>query len=246
MSKISILIPAYMENENLPKLVKALERTLQGEDFEVIIVNDGNLDGSIQTIKELERKYSKVKGYFCNRRRGKTMAIKEGFKESCGGIIVIIDADLQYSPKDVPRLIGALKHADAINGLRIDRRDSLSRKIESKIYNILLHLFFNVKFYDCNSGLKVFKRGVLKEVVPELRDGWHRYLLVLVDKRGYRVLEKPIIHYKRTAGRSKFTSPLKLFKGLYNMLSVKSYLLRLKRGGKGNNSKDKNMLLRDV
>ena len=228
MGKISILIPAYMENENLPKLVKKLKETLVAEDFEVLIINDSNLDGSVRTIKELEREYGEVKGYFCNRRRGKTMAIKEGFKKSCGDIIVIIDADLQYSPKDVPRLVRALKQADAISGLRIDRRDSFDRKIESKIYNLLVRLLFNVKFCDCNSGLKVFKRNVLKKVVPELRDGWHRYLLVLVDKKGYRVLEEPIKHFKRTAGRSNFSSPLKLFKGFYNMLSVKMYLLKSK------------------
>ena len=215
-----------MERENLPKLTKELGETLFGEDFEVIVINDGNLDGSVSTIKELEKEYKEVKGRFSDKRRGKTSAIKEGFDESEGNIIVIMDADLQYSSKDVRRLIEALKYADVVTGVRVNRRDGIVRKIESKIYNLLVQLFFNVKFSDCNSGLKVFRRNVLKEVLPYMKDRWHRYLLVLANKKGYRILEKPITHFKRTAGRSKFASPLKLFRGFYDLISVKVYLLR--------------------
>jgi dolichol-phosphate mannosyltransferase len=228
MSKISILIPAYMERENLPRLTKQLEETLRGKDFEVIIANDGNLDGSVQVIKDLEKKYREVKGLFSNERRGKTRAIKDGFQGSRGDVIVVIDADLQYSPEDIPKLTEALKHADVVNGLRVDRKDGITRVLESKIYNLLVRFFFGANFHDCNSGLKVFKREVLEDIVDQMRDGWHRYLLILALKKGHSVTEVPIRHYTRTVGRSKFSSsPLKLLGGFYNMLSVKASLMKL-------------------
>lgn len=225
MSKISLLIPAYRESKNLPKLTKELRETLSGEEFEIIIINDGNLDGSFMTIRKLEKEYREVKGLFSNDRRGKTSAIREGFHESDGDIIVMMDADLQYSSRDVLGLIESLKNADVVTGVRVNRKDGTIRKIESKIYNSLVRLFFDVKFNDCNSGLKVFKRDVLKEIIRDMKDGWHRYMLVLAVKRGHRVLEKPITHFKRAFGQSKFASPLKLFKGFYDMISVKVYLL---------------------
>ena len=217
-----------MERENLPTLIKKLKEIPWNNDFEVIIVNDDNLASSIQTVKRLEKEHAEVRGLLFNERLGKTRAIRKGFEGSGGDVIVIIDADLQYSPEDIPRLFEALKYADAVTGVRVNRKDGVRRKIESKIYNFLVRLFFNVEFNDCNSGLKVFKRDVLKEVIHEMRNGWHRYLLVLADKKGYRIFEKPIRHYKRTAGKSKFASPPKLFKGFYDMLSVKVYLLRSK------------------
>jgi len=228
VSKISVLIPAYMERENLPMLIKQLEETLRGKDFEVIIVNDGNLDGSVQVIKDLEKKYREVKGLFSNERRGKTRAIKDGFQASRGDVIVVIDADLQYSPRDIPKLTEALKHADVVNGLRVNRKDGITRVLESKIYNLLVRFFFGANFHDCNSGLKVFKRKVLEDIVDQMRDGWHRYLLILTLKKGHSVTEVPIRHYMRTVGRSKFSSsPLKLFGGFYNILSVKVSLMKL-------------------
>jgi dolichol-phosphate mannosyltransferase len=230
VSKISVLIPAYMERNNLPMLLEQLEETLRGRDFEVIIVNDGNLDGSVQVVKDLEKKYGEVKGLFSDERRGKTRAIKDGFQGSRGDVIVLMDADLQYSPEDIPRLIEALKHADVINGLRVDRKDEITRVLESRIYNLLVRFFFGVNFHDCNSGLKVFKREVLDDIIDQMRDGWHRYLLILALKKGHSVTEVPVRHYARTVGRSKFSSsPLKLLGGFHNMLSVKAFLMKHER-----------------
>lgn len=218
-----------MENDNLPKLAKQLEETFQEDDFEAIIVNDENIDGSVQTINELEKECVRIKGLFFCKRGGKTKAIKDGFEKSQGEIIVIMDADLQYSPEDIPRLIEALNYADATNGLRINRKDGIARILESKIYNLLVQFFFGVKFRDCNSGLKVFKRKVLKDIVDQMADGWHRYLLILANKKGYKVTEIPIRHYPRTAGLPKFpSSPLKLVKGFYDLLSVKAFTLKHK------------------
>ena len=220
MSKISVIVPAYKEGENLPSLVEDLEGAISDE-FEIIIANDGNSDGSIEIIRNLEAKYNNVKGLFSLERRGKTKAIVEGFRNSTGDIIVVMDADLQYLPKDVPKLIKFLNQADVVNGLRINRKDSVDRLIESKLYNSITRLFFNVDFNDSNSGLKVFKREVLNSIVPELRPGWHRFFLILANKKGYNVIEKGVIHYPREKGLSKYTSPIKLLNGFMDLLTVK-------------------------
>jgi len=230
MNEISVLIPAYGEGRNLPKLITTLKKTLSSENSEIIIINDGNSDGSFEVIKELETRYSGVKGLFSNIRRGKTEAIRDGFKVAKGDIIVIMDADLQYLSEDIHKLIAALNYADVANGLRAHRKDSTLRKIESRVYNSLVGLLFNVALKDCNSGFKVFRRKVLEETVDQLRDGWHRYLLVLAIKKGYHVVDIPIRHNSRKAGRSKFSSsPLKLIKGFSDLLSVKMFVSQHKR-----------------
>ena len=210
-----------MERENLPRLVKELKEISWNDGFEVIIVNDDNLSSSVQTIKKLEREHAEVKCLLFDQRIGKTRAIREGFKESVGDIIVIMDADLQYSPADIPRLVEGLRHSDVVNGLRVDRKDRVIRILESKVYNLLVRFFFGMRFQDCNSGLKVLKREVMEDVVGLLRERWHRYLLVLAAKEGYNVIEIPIRHYPRTHGRSKFSSsPLKLINGFHELLLI--------------------------
>jgi len=216
---ISILIPAYGEAENLPRLVNYLKSVLAKDyNYEIIIINDENPDNSVEVIKDLEVKHREVKAIFNNVRKGKTQAIIDGLDKSQGENIVLMDADLQYLPSDIPRLLKALKDADVVNGRRVNRKDNIRRKIESKLYNLLIRLFFGVKFYDNNSGLKVFKRKVLEDITPILKPRWHRYLLVLSHKKGYRVIEKPIRHHKRERGKSKFTSPIKLLKGFIDLI----------------------------
>jgi glycosyltransferase involved in cell wall biosynthesis len=228
VNKVSVIIPAYGEGRNLPELVESLAKTFEDE-CEIIVVNDTNVDKSFQIVRNLEEKYKNVKGLFSEVRRGKTRAIIEGFEKSRGDTIVLIDADLQYSPKDIPRLLKTLNDADVVNGLRKFRKDSLRRKAESKIFNLLVRFFFGVKFNDCNSGLKIFKREVLADIVPWLKPGWHRFLLVLAEKKGYKVVEKPVHHYPRAAGISKFDSPLRLFKGFYDLVSLYVFVLKLRR-----------------
>ena len=226
MSKISIIIPAHMESENLPRLIKKLKETLWKEDFEVIIVNDDNQAASIQTIEKLEEKYVEVKALLFDQRIGKTRSIREGFKKSGGDIIVIMDADLQYTPADIPRLVEGLKQADVINGLRENRKDQVLRILESKIYNLLMRLFFGLRVRDCNSGLKVLKRKVMEDIAEQLRRGWHRYILALTVKKGYSIIEISVRHYARASGKSKFSSsPLKLFHGFCDLLSVRRIMI---------------------
>jgi dolichol-phosphate mannosyltransferase len=211
----------------LQRLVLALKSTLSGRDFEIIIINDKNPDGSVEVIKKLTTEHKEVRGLFSETRRGKTKAIRDGFKDAKGDVIVVLDADLQYSPTDVPKLVQALRNADVANGSRVHRKDNLTRKMESRIYNSLIALFLNVTFQDCNSGLKVFKRKVLEDVLDNLRDGWHRYLLVLAVKKGYQIVEVPIAHNSRKVGLSKYpSSPLKLFNGFCDLLFVKAFVLK--------------------
>ncbi|MHA1833299.1 MAG: glycosyltransferase, partial [Candidatus Baldrarchaeia archaeon] len=154
-------------------------------------------------------------------------AIIDGLQKSRGDVIILMDADLQYLPEDIPRLLKSLNYADVVNGRRVHRQDGMHREMESRIYNILIRLLFGVKLYDNNSGLKIFRRKALEDIIHILKPGWHRYLLVLLHKKGYRVIEKPIQHCRREYGKSKFTSPLKLIKGFSDLINVKT--LKFKR-----------------
>lgn len=211
-----------MESENLPRLIKKLKETLWKEDFEIIIVNDDNQFASIDTIEKLRKEHGEVKALLFDQRIGKTRSIREGFKESGGDIIVIMDADLQYTPEDIPRLVEGLKQADVVNGSRENRKDRLIRVLESKLYNVLMRLFFGLRVRDCNSGLKVLKREVMEDIAEQLRRGWHRYMLALAVKEGYTIIEISVRHHARTLGQSKFSSsPLKLLHGFRDLLSVR-------------------------
>jgi len=222
---ISIIVPTFAERENIPKLVDSIKRVLV-EDYEIIFVNDANPDGSREVIEKMLDQHLEIKAVFNPVRYGKTRAIIDGLRKSVGDIIVLLDADLQYLPDDIPRLIKHLDFADIVNSRRVNRKDALHRKIESILYNLLIRLFFGLKVRDNDSGLKVFKRKVLVDIVPMLKPNWHRYLLVLARKKGYVVKEIAIEHHKRIGGRSKFSHPLRLIKGLIDLFEVKKYTIK--------------------
>jgi glycosyltransferase involved in cell wall biosynthesis len=223
---ISIILPAYAEAANLPQLIHELENTFSTrEDFEILIVNDENPDGSVQIINKLMEQYNNVKGIFSEKRLGKTKAIKIGLNRSKGDVVVVMDADLQYLSQDVPKLIKMLDKADVVNGCRVNRKDSFLRIMESRIYNLLIRLLFRVNFKDNNSGLKVFKRKVMEEIISQPMDGLHRYFLVLAVKKGYKVIEVPIQHRPRIRSASKFSSsPFKLLRGFIDLIYVWRYV----------------------
>lgn len=220
--KISVIVPAYCEAPNLPYMAKRVKQALDGKDFELIFTIDSNADGSFQVARQLEEEYTEVRALLSKKRRGKTKSIIDGFKASRGDSIVIIDADLQYPPEAIPRLAEKLDKYDVVNGRRIGRKDNLIRKLESETYNLMTSTLFKGHFEDNDSGLKAFRREVFRDIVPYLRERWHRYFLVLTAERGYDINEVSIPHYPRERGTSKFgASPLKLFKGFVDLVSVK-------------------------
>lgn len=224
---ITIILPAYNEQDSLIELVERNVKALMSNalDGELIIVDDGSTDKTGQLADELSVHYPNVRTVHHNKNLGKSQALKTGFEVSKGEIVVMMDADLQYNPEDILKLLGLVNQGyDVVNGWRIKRKDPRTRVIASKIYNWLIRRLFHVNIHDNNSGLKLFKRKVLDDVVSVIRRDLHRYLIPLAHHQGYKIVEVPITHNPRSAGKPKYATARRLITGPIDLVTLKLLL----------------------
>ncbi len=228
--KITVIIPAYNEEESLPILVKRL-RTLREEgkiNGDILIVDDGSTDRTGDIAEELAKGTSYIGVVRHRRNFGKSAAIRTGIPRCTGDYIVVMDADLQYAPEDIPKLVLALDNGlDAVNGWRKNRQDSWIRKVPSGIYNSVSRFVFDLKVHDYNSGLKAFRREVLEKI--GLRSDLHRYVLPLVHQMGFRVGEVEVRHFPRRFGETKYGSPVRFILGVLDLISLRLQFTFLER-----------------
>ena len=221
---LSIVVPAYNEEQNLPILVERLIQTLKENSItgEIVIVDDGSTDETGKIAEELSKKHRNIKFFHHKRRMEKTAALHTGFKNSSGDILAMIDADLQYAPEDLPKLLAKIQQGyDVVNGWRKHRKDSILKKIPSSIYNFVSRLSFGMRLHDFNSGLKAFKREVLEDL--NLRRGQHRFLLNIAHHKGYRVGEVEIQHLPRKHGKTKYGIS-RMFWGFFDLIALRLQL----------------------
>lgn len=221
---LSIVVPVYNEEQTLPILVERLVQTLneKGIKAEIIIVDDGSTDQTSGIADEICKKYEHVIVCHHKRRMEKTAALHTGFEIASGDILVMLDADLQYAPEDLPKLLEKMKQGyDAVNGWRKHRSDSIIKKIPSSIYNFVSRASFGMNIHDFNSGFKLFRREVIEDL--NLRIGQHRYLLNLAHHRGYRVGEVEIQHFPRKHGKTKFGAS-RMFWGFFDLIALRLQL----------------------
>ena len=220
--KISVIVPAFNEKRSLADLVRGIMRTLSAYSFdhELVIVADGSTDGTSELADQLARDgFVKVIHHSFN--RGKSMALRTGFRLSTGSIQVMMDADFQYLPDEIPRILAPIidGQKDVVNGRRTARKDKRTRLIASEIYNWLLRRLFRMNAcYDNNSGFKAFRREVFETIAHMLRKDFHRLLIPMAAHSGFRIGEVNITHSPRTTGRSKYSSPKRLVSGLLDIL----------------------------
>lgn len=228
--KLTVLIPAYNEEEALPILVGRLqglrkEGLIEGD---ILIVDDGSTDRTGEIAEKLAERDDLVKVLRHRRNLGKSAAIRTGVSGCRGEYVVIIDADLQYAPEDIPKLVSALDAGlDVVNGWRRNRQDPWMRKFPSAIYNLVSQLVFGLKIHDYNSGLKAFRREVLERI--SFRSDLHRYVLPLAHQMGFKVGEIEIHHFPREYGKTKYGSPLRFILGLLDLISLRLQLAFLER-----------------
>lgn len=174
-----------------------------GEPYEVVIVDDGSTDGTSKKVLEWQRKFFWLKMVRLSRRQGQTDALRTGFRHSSGEAVVVMDADLQYDPADIPRLLDEFRHGwDVVSGWRKERKDSASRLFQARCFRAGVRALFGVTFQDMGSGLKVYRRTAL-DAIP-WRHRAHQYALLLALKKGFRVTEVPIHHRERPWGLPKY------------------------------------------
>jgi Glycosyltransferases involved in cell wall biogenesis len=203
---LSVVIPAYNEEENVPILYEKLKKVLDslGEDYEIIFVDDGSTDGTYQRLKQLAEKDSRLKVIRFKRNYGQTAAMSAGFEHAKGDVIITLDADLQNDPEDIPILLEKLKEGyHVVSGWRKDRKDPfLSRRLPSMIANWLISKITGVHLHDYGCTLKAYRAEVVKDL--ELFGDMHRFLPALTKRRGAKITEVVVRHHPRMFGKSKY------------------------------------------
>jgi glycosyltransferase involved in cell wall biosynthesis len=204
--RISVLIPVYNEEDNIPLLCGRLFDVLgtYGQSFEVIAVNDGSRDGSLVKLKEEARRRPNLKIIDLRRNCGQTAAIMAGIDHAAGEVIVMIDADMQNDPEDILRLVDKLDEGyDVVSGWRKERKDAaIRRTLVSRIANRLISRISGVDLNDYGCTLKAYRRDVLSGM--RLYGEMHRFIPIYASWMGAKIVEVPVLHHPRKFGQSKY------------------------------------------
>ena len=222
---LSILIPVYNEEGNLSllfdKLMTALKKA--GRPYEVIFVDDGSSDGTLEVLLDLKGKNPNVKIISLSRNFGQTAALSAGIDSSKGDIIIPMDGDLQNDPEDILLLLEKIEEGyDVVSGWRKDRKDPfLTRRIPSIIANKMISWIGGVHLHDYGCTLKAYRRDILKNI--RLYGEMHRFIPIYAQWIGARVSELPVRHFPRGSGLSKYGIS-RVFKVILDLMVVKFLL----------------------
>ena len=231
MVDLSVVIPVYNEEDNLPLLWPELRGVLEsmGVSFEVLFVDDGSRDRSAEIIRALREDDPRVRLVRLKVNAGETAATDAGFKAARGRRVVTMDADLQNDPHDIPMLVQRLEQWDAVTGWRVARGDgdSIMRRISSRLANGIRNWLSEESIQDSGCTFRAFRRECLRELV--LYRGFHRFIPTLLRMRGYRVVEVPVGNRPRQFGRSKYGVLNRAFVSFVDLLVVRWMKNRLLR-----------------
>ncbi len=200
--RVSILVPAKDEAENLPLFVRLCAEMIagQGVGYEVIVIDDGSKDATPAVLEGLLAEYPFLRTVRHRAQRGIADALRSGYLNARGDILVFYPADLQFKPEDIPRLVAPIlaDESDMVTGFK---QGVYEKAFVSGIYNKLSRSLFDVPVKDLNS-VKAYRRAIMED--QPVRPDWHRYMIVLAHAKGYTVSEVPVPLYPRHAGKSKF------------------------------------------
>ncbi|NNE67700.1 MAG: glycosyltransferase family 2 protein [Pyrinomonadaceae bacterium] len=219
---LSIFLPVLNEAENLRPMHEKISAALEELDRtgEVIYVDDGSTDGSLEILRELAESDSRVRVVSFRRNYGQTAAMSAGIDSAEGDILIPMDADLQNDPADISRLLDKLDEGfDVVSGWRKDRQDKLiTRKLPSWIANSIISKIGGVPLHDYGCSLKAYRREVLQDV--RLYGEMHRFIPIYASWAGARVTEIPVTHHPRTMGKSKYGLS-RTIKVIFDLITIK-------------------------
>ena len=215
---VSVLVPAKDEAENLPLFMQLASEAFAADPntrYEVVVIDDGSSDDSWQVLQRLQVEYAFLRAVRHRAKRGIADALRTGYLNSTGPVLVFYPADLQFKPEDIPRLVQPIfeNRADLVTGFKEGKYE---KAFVSNIYNRLSRSLFHVPVKDLNS-VKAYRREVM-DALP-VRPDWHRFMVVIAAAEGFTVTEIPVPLYPRNAGRSKFGLS-RIPVGVLDMLSV--------------------------
>ena len=216
---ISVIIPAFNEIGSLPELMDQLRKALHiYKKWEILFVDDGSTDGSTEFLNDLSRKDENVTLIQFHRNYGKSVALAEGFKRAKGEFLITMDADLQDDPAEIPNLMKKLEEGfDLVSGWKKKRKDPISKRFPSKIFNYVTRIMTGVKIHDFNCGLKIYRKEVIKTL--DLYGGRHRYIPALAGHNKFRISEIQVNHRPRMHGVTKYGGS-RLFHGFFDLISI--------------------------
>ena len=219
---ISVIIPLYNEVESLPDLHQWISKVMEanGYSYEIILIDDGSSDGSWNWIEKASETDERVKGVRFQRNYGKSAALHTGFEEAQGDVVITMDADLQDSPDEIPKLYAMIKEQgfDLVSGWKKKRYDPISKTLPSKIYNSTASFVTGIKLHDFNCGLKAYKLEVVKSI--EVYGEMHRYIPYMAKQAGFSNIGECIVqHQARKYGITKFGFSRFIF-GYLDLMSI--------------------------
>ncbi|MCX6169749.1 MAG: glycosyltransferase family 2 protein [Ignavibacteriales bacterium] len=218
--KVSIVVPLLNEEESLRPLYNEIKKSLKtiSIDYEILFIDDGSTDKSLNVIKELARFDNKIHYYSFRSNYGKSAALQIAFKHVTGDAVITMDADLQDDPNEIPNLLKKLDQGfDMVSGWKKKRFDPIIKKISSKFFNYITRLFTHVKIHDFNCGLKAYRKEVVQSI--NVYGELHRYIPVLANWKGFSVTEIIVKHHPRRYGKTKFGIS-RFFKGFVDLITV--------------------------
>lgn len=222
--EISVVIPAYNEEQSIIPLVRSILKVLNRitNHYEIIFVDDGSTDSTFNLIKSIHRKNRKIKVIKFRKNFGQTAAMSAGFKIAKGKKIITLDADMQNDPSDIPILLRELnKGYDVVSGWRHNRKDPFSKKIISRGARLVRKLLTKEPLHDLGCTLKVYRKECLDGL--NLYGEMHRFIPTLLRWRGYKIGEVKVSHHPRRFGRTKYSFS-RVIHGFMDLLSAKFLL----------------------
>jgi glycosyltransferase involved in cell wall biosynthesis len=206
MPKVSVVMPARDEADALVSLLPEIREVMDSLEvsYEVIVVDDGSRDGTIQVLEDFSREWPNLKGVVLGRSVGQTAALQAAFDNSQGVFVVTLDADGQNDPADIPLLLRKLEEGfDLVTGWRVNRKDAnFSKRIPSRFANTLIRHLARTTLHDQGCALKAIRADLLKDL--RIYGEQHRYIAVLAETMGARIAEIPVNHRSRQSGMSHY------------------------------------------
>jgi len=218
---VSVIVPLFNEEENMSILQSELRAALAGVDHEIIFVDDGSIDRTAERVE----KAPNVRVIRFAKNGGQSAAIYAGLQAANGAVAVLIDGDLQNDPVDIPRLLAEISRgADLVCGYRARRKDTLLKRLTSRIANAVRSRFTKDGVRDTGCTLKAMRRECVSALVPF--KGMHRFIPALIKAAGYRLVEIPVAHRPRRFGQSKYGLGNRALRATIDMFGVRWLLSR--------------------
>jgi len=220
-AKISVVIPAFNEQDNIDPLYRELKGVLDSvlQPSEILFIDDGSTDLTFQRIETIHEKDASVKAIKFRKNFGQSAALQAGFDHATGTLVITMDADLQNDPHNIPALVEKLEqeNLDVVCGWRHNRHDAVSKKLFSKFANRMRRSLTSEIIHDSGCTLRIYRTECVKDL--ELYGELHRYIPAILQWKGYRIGELPVNHRERASGSTKY-SWKRIRRGFLDLLVV--------------------------